>query len=486
MISKTITELRSDITTDLSLRLPNLDLTEGTPERDLFIESPISGQLINLWNNLIYTAKLHAPILYYQDLTDDDIVNYCLNYNVTRRAATYATGTILFYTYTEPTQDIYIDSGTVVTTLTTPTIDFEVTANYSIPYISRSSYYNSISNRWEIECAVSALESGSTIRAGVGTVTKISDPIIGIEGCTNESSITGGEDEETSASMLQRVIDKYQGRGLGSTIGIKSYVENYASTVSVIGTSDPLMERDEGYGGCIDVYIIGEDIQVYSETFYITSSGLYIDDESAYTSTSIVLTMQPVKSISSVLKNSVALSSTYFSLVEDTGMLKLSTESHDKMELTSTGISAIGPFLAGDEVTITYTYNDLLHTIQDDLESTENHYENRDYLVREMAAVTINTYLKIKEATGYDFDTEKPTWQLDIATYINNIKNEGSVELADVIGTAKNEVSVDNLDLTTADLENIGGGTKTAQGDILLGVNTYPVSGTVTIERWTS
>jgi hypothetical protein len=132
------------------------------------------------------------------------------------------------------------------------------------------------------------------------------------------------------------------------------------------------------------------------------------------------------------------------------------------------------------------SHNSLLQTIQDSLNEQGNHYMNRDYLVREMIDVTIDVYMKFKEEAGQDFTSVSSTVDLDIATFIDSIGTGGSVELADVIGVAKAISAVDNIDLTTVAITNIGGGTLTAQGDILLGKNQYPVSGTITLERWTN
>ena len=72
-------EIRSEIISALTSLLPNIDVeTTGTPERDMFVEAPISGQLITLWNKIIYAAKLHAPLVYYADLEESDINNYCI------------------------------------------------------------------------------------------------------------------------------------------------------------------------------------------------------------------------------------------------------------------------------------------------------------------------------------------------------------------------------------------------------------------------
>lgn len=246
------------------------------------------------------------------------------------------------------------------------------------------------------------------------------------------------------------------------------------------------MLRDEGLGGAIDIYVLDSSLTTVTDTTNVTSTGLIDSSNVDYTTTSIIMDYQPVAQVSGVVKNGTALSTTYYTFVVDTGLLKKSTSGYDKIVLTSAGIAAVGLFADGDTIAVTYNYNSLLHNIKDDVNSTANHYHNRDYLAREMTGVTVATYIKFKEVSGQDFDTVATAVELAISTFINSIKTTGDVELADIIGTAKSHTGVDNIDLTTPTITPTGGGTLTAQGDIVIGKNEYPISGTITLDRWTN
>ena len=485
MISKTINELRTDLVDGLLTRIPNIDITDGTPERDMFIEAPISGQLITLWDKLIYTAKLFAPLTYYNDLSEDDINLYLANYNVTPLAATYSTGVVTYYTYNMPTRDIIINSGSIAKTDSSTPVEFAVQGDYVI-YASISSYYYNVTlGRYEIDCSVKAVNSGSSYRAGINTVTVTGTSIPGIEGCINAASITGGSEPETIQSALRRTVEKFQGRGLASTQGLKSYVQSYTSTVNVVTAEDPEMTRDLEMGGAVDIYVKGETITTVTDTVTITGIGLANPLSVDYTNSSIKMLYQPAIRLVSVAKNSTILSPTFYTLTKDTSiMIKESTRSLDKMTLTSTGISSTGYFVDGDVIEITYTYNSLLTTISDDLNSTSNYYMNRDYLLRSMTPVTINTAFTFKETAGQNFTNVSADVQLSIASFIDAILNNGSVERADIVGVAKQNVYVDNIYLPSVVLTPIGGGTVTSAGDILLGKNEYPQSGNIILTRW--
>jgi uncharacterized phage protein gp47/JayE len=485
MITKSIDDLRTDLKSAYNKLLPKIDLTEGSPEADMFVEAQIAGNLQSSWTALAYSQMLQAPLTYYSNLSDDDIIRYCGTFGVIQGAATYSTGQVTFYTTSEPTSDIAIESGTTVSTIATNPATFSVVGNYIMYASIASSYYNINTSRWEIACDVQGTEAGPDYRAGSGTVVRLITPITGITGCINSAAISGGTAIETTQNMLKRVHDKFQGRDLGPDAGIKSYLSVYTRDINIVGANNPLMLRDEGLGGMIDIYVIGEDLISATDEVTITSTGLLDGINVSFTETSIVLINQPVHSIANVSKNGVVLDTTYYQLTEDTGLLKKSTASEDKIELTSTGITAIGYFADQDDVVVTYNYNNFLTTIQDDIDSSQNHFQDRDYLIREMNAVTINFYMKFVEESGQDWESIASTLSTSISDFIDNIKTEGSVEAADIVGLAKNTGGVDNIDLTTISLTNIDGGTKVGQ-DIYLGSTEYPIPGTMTIAHWTN
>jgi hypothetical protein len=486
MISKTVVDLRSEMLLELLSRLPNMDLTEGTPERDLFVEAPIAGQLMTLWQKVIYTAKLHAPHTYTDDLENEDLLNYMSNYGIVPYDATYSTGIVTFYSTTLPTQDIVVPDGTVVRTQDSTPIEFATQGSHTLYQSIASSYYNANTQRWELDCSVQALVSGTESRAGSNTVTQMASSITGVSGITNSDPITGGAAAETIETAMSRVIRSFQGRGLGPTQGLVNYVSGFVSAVNVVGSNDPEMLRDEGVGGCVDFYIIGEDLTDATDDVVITSSGLSYQIDVSYTSTGLYLESQPVREIASLIVNDTVILPEYYELTEDTGLLSKSARGYDRLTVTSSGLANDFYFKDGDIVEVNYIYNATPGTIEDDLNSAANHYNNRDYLVREMTEVTVAVYLEFKEVSGQDFDTVADAVELEISDYINSIKNSGDVEVANIISIAKTNVSVDNVNITTVLLTPTGGGTKTEQGDILFSKNEYPIAGSITIEQWTN
>lgn len=483
---KTATDLRSSLITSYN-DLLDVDLTDGTTEKDVFVEAPIEGQLLDIWSALEYLFKLQGPFIYTDNLLTEDLDIICRNYDVTTIPATYSTGELTFYTYNIPTEDVVIDSTNGGKT-SDGSRTYTVSGYYTIPIADISSYYNSTTSRYEITVNITADMAGPDGSTGAQTITQVTNRITGIDGCINSNAITGGDSEGSLTDRLNQVRSKFKGRNLSTLAGLKLYVQNYSPTATVVGSSDPLMLRSEGLGGTLDIYVKDQTLEGEIDTVTITSTGLngYIDD-CVYTSTGIILEYQPVHSITLVIKNGVTVDKDYYDLTQDTGTLAKSTRSSDMVELNADGIANLGYFSANDVIEIRYNYNELLHTIEDDLNSSINLYDNRDYLAREQSEITISIHAFVKVNTGVDINDVISSASSSIGSYLDNFSVETSsrVELIEILDIIKNTSGVDNINALTATLTASDSRTATASGDIPMYNNEYPKVGTVDLEEWT-
>ena len=484
MIGKTLESLRADMLSAYLSKLPQLDLTEGTPERDLFIEAPIAGSLYYLHQSLDYLYKLHAPFIYYSELSEVDIDEFCKNFGIEPQGPTKSFGLVTFFTYTEPTEDITIPQGTIVSTSGSEPIEFQTVSSATLYSANKPFYFNASKNRWEIIVPVESIGAGPEYRAGSNTVTLLVSSITGIDGVTNVDPIAGGSVGETTEEKLQRVLEKFQGRNLGTVAGLTSFVKQFTKKCMIITSGDPLMLRDGGFGGCVDIYVLGEELNSYTESIPITALGLIDPINTKYTSTSITLEKQPVMSIISCLVDNIPLPLTYYTLQKDTGLLKNSTKSKDKLVLTPEGINFLGSFQSGQVITISYTYNELFHKITNMLVSDEFFYINRDYLVRGFTKVVINVSIAIAMKKGYSLDNYLPSIQLVISDVIDRNSLSSSIERADIVTALGSESYIDNISLESCVLTSSGGGTITANGDILLTKSEYAVCGSINVSEW--
>jgi hypothetical protein len=157
------------------------------------------------------------------------------------------------------------------------------------------------------------------------------------------------------------------------------------------------------------------------------------------------------------------------------------------MLLNALGITNLGYFKAGDIVEIRYNYNKLLSDIEDDLNSSTNLYDNRDYLAREQSEIVISVFAYVKLDTGVDINTVISSSSSSIGTYLDNYDSNVSsrIELIEILDLIKATSGVDNINVVTASITASDGRTKTASGDIPMYTNEYPKVGTVDLIKWT-
>ena len=459
----------------------NIDLTEGTPEREVFVEAPVTGQLLDIWNALSYLYMLEAPFIYSDKLLVADLDTFCKNNGVASIPATYSTGTVIFYTTTEPTKDIVITNSNSVSTGNG--LNYTVNGYYTLPYLNRSNYYSATSRRWQITVNVTAQTAGSAGTCASLAITNINGSISGIEGVTNTDAITGGTDAGTIQQRLALVQQNFKGRNLATLNGIQTFVNGYSQNAVIVGSNSPLMLRTGGIGGGIDIYIRDGVELGTSDTVTITSTGLNTLINPTYTTTTIIMQSQPVSLISTVTKNGVELDTSYYTLTKDTGLLYNSTIARDCLTLTPIGIVALGVFKIGDVIAITYNYNSLLHTIEDALNSSNNLYDNRSFVLREQSYFTIDVYMQVSLLSGYTIADIISASSLTISNYIDT-NTASYIELATIFSIVKTTAGVDNANLTTAYITPSDGRAKTAAGDIPINSSEYCKSGNINLVVW--
>jgi len=482
---KTRADLRNSLLETYD-RLLDLDVaTEGSVERDIFVEAPIEGQLIEIWEGLDYLQKLQSPLLYENDILDIDKDRYCRNHQVGDIPATYAYGEVTLYSFTAPAKDVVINN-THTCLKEDNSVTYRIMGFYTIPKDLAHNYYNANAGRYEITVQIMSTVAGSSGNTPSNTITKLSQSIPGIDSCTNRAPVTRGEDAGTINQRMQLVKQKYKGRSLANAPGIVRAVQNFASSVTLVGSNDPLMLRTEGMGGAVDIYVKGRLIEGYVDPVTVTADGLLnVNMEVKYDETSLRLHKQPVLDVVVFIKNGITLDRSYYKLEKDIGILKNSTRAVDKIVLTPVGYSQLGPFVAGDVLEVRYNYNLLLHNIESYLNIPENLYDNRDYLLIEKTQVSIHLYAKIKLYPGYDKAAVENVFGLNYADDLNVFSGD-YVELADIVGLLKNTAGVDNIDLSTIRIYTNDDRTKNASGDIPIFENEYPITGNIIFDTWTN
>jgi len=471
-------DIRDELLAQYQSLLPTLDLSEGTPERDVFVEAPIAGALRQLYDNDDYNKKLFAIHKNYKDVSDSDIEAYCADYDVYRVTAKYSSGIVTFFTLVKPNSDVVINSGQIVYTNSTPRYSFKVVESLFVAKENLASYYNGITGRWEFNVTVEAVEAGSVYVAGANTVSEFDGAILGIQGCNNSSPISGGDDPETNESMLERVSATFKSRGLHNDLGIKGFVENYSESY-IASAGDPLMKRDNGHGGCVDIYVRSVELGSFSEVVTITQSGLS-DITSGYGLKYITLSKPPVKSISAVRVNDTPLNIEDYELQQDlSSVVSMSTLAKDKIVFKN-GIT----LKDNDLVYIEYIYNKFLYDVSAEFESQKNVYKGRNYLIRELSAGKLIISATIQPTSGSTIEASSPTWIALLQSYINNLSSGSTVTRSDIIQILNGISTIQNVKLDSIQIVDVDSVGISTDSSVILPKNIYPVLSNAEFLLW--
>lgn len=117
--------------------------------------------------------------------------------SIARKEGEKAVGELVFFVNSPAANDIYVPSGTVC--MTADGVSFETLESGIIA-------------EGEKVCAVSAkaLEVGKCGNAKPRTVNFMTNAPSGVEGCTNNSAFTGGEDKESDEALRKRILETYK------------------------------------------------------------------------------------------------------------------------------------------------------------------------------------------------------------------------------------------------------------------------------------
>jgi len=162
-------------------------------------------------------------------------------HGLTRKPAAKATGQVGF----TGTPETVISAGTQVSTVgseAAPAIFFATTEEVTIGEDGTAT------------ANIEAIEAGSSGNVAAGTITVLAQPVTGVTSVTNTAATTGGTDEETDESLLERFLQKVRQPG---TSGNKADYINWALEVTGVGGAQviPLWNGP----GTVKVVLLGTD-----------------------------------------------------------------------------------------------------------------------------------------------------------------------------------------------------------------------------------
>jgi len=456
-MAKSLETIRADLLGSFENLAPDLDLEEGSAERDVLVEGPLAGGFNPAWQQIDFLEKLLDIFNNATQLPTRTVNVFCNNFRLTRIEAVPSIGTATFYTNSF-NEDITIEISSQIQTRDATPIIYEARSTQSFSASDAEVYLNPITNRYEFPVTIQSVDTGTNTGVGKNKLTVLTSPITGITGVTNNASISNGLSAESNTEFLTRLVNTFIGRTRYARSGLEAFLSQYYNDFKIVDANSEYFTRSR-YPSGVDVYYPFRSPIVVSEIFTVPYAN--------YTQ-GFILSNQPAVSIETVIGD-VTGDITNYTFAKDSGILKNSTRGADGITFSDSGISDA-------TVTVTYTYNSFLTEVQNDLDVVATKDFGQDILVRESTRVSINTVLKIQLVPGAVLDTVKGTITTAINTHINSLAQGGDVEKLQILQVAKTS-GVLAIDFNTFELTSTNGGTTNAQGDIVIGDFEYPVPG---------
>jgi uncharacterized phage protein gp47/JayE len=345
--------------------------------------------------------------------TDQEALALARAFGLTLGEGGFARGIAYVITTRTPTgsDSFNIEQGDTFSTASTGGQVFEALENRSLTEANSTAFYNPATRRYEVPVLVQAVSAGEGANIAARTLTTITGGAAAFSGVTNLVAFSGGTEAQSVDALYERVQQRLLGLDNFSRGGLLSRVQNVdvnrvLAAALTYSTEYPHLFYRLPDTQAIDVwcYNIIQDT-LTTDTFTATAG-----------QTQFVLSQKPAIYLSSVFVNGAPATS---SLVYDESL------SYGRSTKESSYVSLAVPATAGDIVDITYGFDNVLNSIQAEidgyLQADTGSLFATDVLVRysQLTPVTITV-------TGTVLGTFDPTTvESEVATAIGNYSSNG-------------------------------------------------------------
>lgn len=457
MAIRSLTQIIDDAVAFIQNKIPTLSMLSGTVARDVVVESPAQEfEKSNTELDRIQRQQLLTDATAY---TDDELDGLAEAIGLTRSAGIQATGTVTFglTNFTIASADILIPAGTevatspsTITSSSSTVVSFVTTADRTYTAANAASFFNPVTNLFEISAPIQTVVTGILGNVAAGTITVLISSVPGNPSVTNTIATSGGAEAETNASLLTRVRVKLTGTNVGTANGIIDLVEQDPNVFSslLIRPGDIELVRDQ-FGNAADVLIIGEILTQLIETQSFTA-GI----------TEYILNRQPLASTGEdAVDNTIVgtVSGSSFNFVKG-NHFRVEVDRDSITKNSTNGQSKIvflgSPFPdASTNFTVTYSINSLVESLQTTLSSDDNRIIGTDIRVREADKVLVRVGASIGVFAGFTQADVAADAVNNVTTLLNTSVLDADIDRSDIIVTIQNTAGVDSVNTITLVLE---------------------------------
>ena len=443
-------------------KFPSADVTEGSILNDIVITAP--ARVISQNYSDLDIASLGQSIITASDVQLEILGG---NVGIVRKAARPALGSITFYKNSAPASDIVISAGTVVGTSasnTSPGIQFQTLRTVTMYASLAGLYLNPVTGRYEISTDIIASVSGLDGIIGSDTISLISTPVSGIDGCYNAVATAYGADQESSLSLQNRIGARVTGNVIGTEDGYLSVVLANSAVDDAVVVAHGLTGRDTL--GAIDIYVKGRSPITQTDVFTFLTQDM-------------VFSKQPTISgsvVSVQSSSSGSVSSALWQQVVDTGGYRGSINSLDKLHWPTILDPTYGI------VYVTYSYNALIEQLQTLFSQTNKNVLDTNVLVKWAQELLIDITINMKVTEGFDSIVVTDAVTTEIALFLSSLSIGQELQQADVARVALNVAGVDDIQLPFTLFQSSDGSiTPNAFGNLVIPSYAYALAGVITI-----
>lgn len=451
---KTAAQFASEIRTAITSRNNSYDVQVG-PIPDLII-NPMAA-VLELQNERIRSVQQLLSLANDGSFTSEDIDTFVRNEGIVRLPGGRSRVVLTFFRATPPTVDLVVRAnfpvGTLVDEATGTSVVFSTLADTTMFASLAASYFNPITQRYELPVTAIALASGENTNVAPHRVVRPLRPLVAFDGVTNPEPATGGRGEETDDELISRYFISLAGTTPTTPRGITKILRDLFPEVVdslVVYGNNPLNLRSGTDSGAVDVYTIGDVLVSRTESVTFTGVGQVLP-----------LQFQPVSSIASVTGYVQGVD---YVLSLDTSPYGGSTRGKDGVYWLPTA----SPPAIGSSISVIYTYNTLQTTLQAAFNAEEYTAAGRDVLFKRATEVRVAITAQLRVASGFTAATIQSLVNDAILSELNGYLLGEDVEVSDIQAIARSFTSVDNFIITQC--SKVGG---TGVADIPIAVNEY-------------
>lgn len=453
---KTSAQFASDIANAILNRNNSYDTLVG-PIPDIII-NPVAS-VLELQNERIRSVQQLLSLINDGSFTSDDVDAFVRNEGLVRLQGGRSRVTLIFSRAAPPTVDITVKANFPVGTLpdeeTGTTIVFLTEADTTMFAASAASYFNPVSQRYELP--VNAISLPASVEANVGPnrIVRPLRPLVGFDGVFNRDSAAGGRSAETTDELIARYFISLTGTTPTTPNGITKILRDLFPAVKdsyVVYGNNQFNVRSATDGGAVDVYTIGTLPTTITESIIFTGVGDIMP-----------VSRQPVLNIVSIAGGWVQ--GTHYVLANDAGPVGGSVRAGDGVYWLPTAPSS--PTI-GTPLSVTYTYNAIQTNLQSAFGTSEYTAAGRDLLFKQASEIRVVVSAQLRVGAGYSGPTIQVLVNDAIFNALNNYKLGDDLEVSDLQAIARSFTGVDNFIVTACHV--VGG---SGVGDILINPSQY-------------